>query len=147
MIKDSINVKGHVLFQQYDKDNNLKYTLNVDNLVVTMGKEYIASRIVGVAKNVISHIGLGSVDTPATSDQTALISPVGSRVAFTAPVLTGSNITLVATFLPGVATGSIREAGIFNAITSGDMLSRVKFGLITKPAEDTLVVTWNITVL
>ena len=76
------------------------------------------------------------------------------------PTVTPSNVTTtvtndavqyVATFAANVATGPLNEAGIFNATTAGTMLCRTVFGggssgVINKGANDTLTITWKITV-
>ena len=57
----------------------------------------------------------------------------------------GSSVTFRASFPAGVATGNIKEAGIFNASSGGVMLNR-KGGLsINKTAEDILVIIWTLT--
>jgi hypothetical protein len=56
-----------------------------------------------------------------------------------------NTITYVSSFEAGDATGAITEAGIFNAASGGDMLCRTVFSVINKAADDTLSVTWTIT--
>ena len=52
----------------------------------------------------------------------------------------------VASFEAGDATGAVTEAGLFNAVTGGDMLCRTVFAVVNKAADDTMTVTWTITV-
>jgi hypothetical protein len=39
----------------------------------------------------------------------------------------------------------VTEAGIFNALTGGDMLCRTVFPVVNKGADDTMSVTWTVT--
>jgi len=62
--------------------------------------------------------------------------------------ISGSNnekVVYVSTFAAGAATGAVTEAGIFNASTAGDMLCRTVFAVINKAADDTVEITWTIT--
>jgi hypothetical protein len=56
-----------------------------------------------------------------------------------------NTIAYVSSFEAGDATGAVTEAGIFNASSSGTMLCRVVFSAINKAADDTMSVTWTIT--
>ncbi len=115
------------------------------NLVVTTGKNFTASRMVGVASNVMSHMALGSSSTAAAVGDTTLGTELG-RVALTASTAVNNVVTYTATFGTGVATGGVQEAGIFNASSAGTMLCRVVFAIVNKGANDTIAITWTVTV-
>jgi hypothetical protein len=115
------------------------------NLVVTAGKNFTASRMVGVASNVMSHMALGSNSTAAAVGDTVLGAELG-RVALTASTAVNNVVTYTATFGTGVATGGVQEAGIFNASSAGTMLCRVVFAVVNKGANDTIAITWTVTV-
>lgn len=116
------------------------------NTVMTVGKNFTASRMVGVASNVMSHMALGSSSAnPTDPAQTALGAELG-RVALTASTATTNVVTYTATFGTGVATGAVTEAGIFNASSAGTMLCRVVFAVVNKGANDTIAITWTVTV-
>jgi hypothetical protein len=115
------------------------------NLVVTTGKNFTASRMVGVASNVMSHMALGSNNTAAAVGDTALLGELG-RVALASSSATTNVVTYTATFGTGVATGGVQEAGIFNASSAGTMLCRVVFAVVNKGANDTIAITWTVTV-
>jgi hypothetical protein len=106
------------------------------------------SRMKDTSKAVMSHMGVGAGATAPAADQTGLISALGARVSLTATTIAGTNnekIVYTATFGAGISTGAITEAGIFNALTDGDMLNRVVFAVVNKGADDTLGVTWTVT--
>lgn len=145
MLNDGLKLKGRVGLVLKDKEGNVKETREIDNLVVSAGLTYIASRMVGTAKDVMSHMGLGSGSTAAAAGDTDLGSLLGSREALDSSTASSNTITYVSSFEAGDATGAITEAGIFNASTGGDMLCRTVFSVINKAADDTLSVTWTIT--
>lgn len=145
MFQDALKVTGKVNVQIFDKDGNLKEDRSIENLVVTTGKEFIASRMVGTSSTVMSHMALGSSNTAAAAGQTALGTELG-RVALDSSGASGAVATYVATFPAGTATGAVVEAGIFNAGSSGTMLCRTVFSVVNKGADDSMVVTWAITV-
>jgi hypothetical protein len=73
---------------------------------------------------------------------------LGSREALDSTTISGTNnekVVYVSSFEAGDATGAVTEAGIFNAATSGDMLCRTVFAVVNKSADDTMAVTWTIT--
>ena len=115
------------------------------NLVVTTGKNFTASRMVGVASNVMSHMAVGAGTTAAAVGDTALGSELG-RVALASSSATTNVVTYTATFGAGTGTGAVTEAGIFNDASAGTMLCRVVFAVVNKGANDTMAITWTVTV-
>ena len=145
MFTESINVKGNLEVILLDENGNQKDYRKVNNLVVAVGKDTIASRMVGNTTAIMSHMAIGSSNTAATTSQTALGTELG-RSALDSTTRSANTITYVATFGAGTGTGSITEAGILNAASSGNLLCRTVFGVVTKSASDTIVITWNVTV-
>jgi hypothetical protein len=145
MLKDQLVVTGALKIVLADAEGNIKEDIEVKNLVVTVGKEFIAARMIGTTPAVMSHMAIGTGTTAAAVGNTALVTEVG-RVALASSTRTGANIAYVATFPPGTGTGAITEAGIFNAASAGTLLCRSVFGVITKGAADTLGITWTVTV-
>lgn len=139
-------VTGSLTIVLYDEHGNIKDKREIPNLVVTSGKNYLVSRAVGVAKSVMSHMGVGTSSTAPAINQTALVAQLSSRVALSSTSSLNNTITYVTTFAAGVCTGALTEAGVFNASTSGDMLCRTTFPVVNKGSSDSLVITWVITV-
>jgi hypothetical protein len=115
-------------------------------LVVDVGLAYIASRMVGTTDTVMSHMGLGEGTTAAAAGDTALETPLGSRVVLTSHEAVDNAVSYVATFPAGTGTGAVTEAGVFNASTNGTMLCRTVFSVINKAAGDAMTITWTVTV-
>ena len=149
-LNSQLILKGNLSIKKYSKDNNLVQQLDVPNLIVNVGKQYIASKIVGYtgsSSNVMSHMGVGSsASTPAAGNTNLNAAIVGGRIALDSSTVSGTIVTYSATFGPGVGTGSVVEAGIFNASSAGTMLCHTVFPVVNKDANETIVITWNISV-
>lgn len=148
MVNDKLKMTGDVSMVLRGPDGQVKETREIKNLVVNAGLAYVISRMVGTAKAVMSHMALGSGTTAAAAGNTDLESILGSREALDSTTISGSNnekVVYVASFEAGDATGAVTEAGIFNASSSGDMLCRTVFAVVNKGANDSLTVTWTIT--
>ena len=144
MINDTIKVTGELKLTLTKPDGNTHETV-VPNIVVTDGKEYIASRMKDATATAMSHMAIGTGTTAAAAGDSTLGTEAG-RVALTSTTVTSNAVAYVATFGAGTGTGAITEAGILNASSSGDLLCRTVFSVINKGAADTLGITWTVTV-
>lgn len=144
MINDTIKVTGELKLTLTKPDGNTHETV-VPNIVVTDGKEYIASRMKDASATAMSHMAIGTGSTAAAAGDAALGTESG-RVSLTSTTVTSNAVAYVATFGAGTGTGAITEAGIFNASSSGTLLCRTVFSVINKGAADTLGITWTVTV-
>jgi len=158
--KDAIQVSGALSIILTDTlTGKLREERYVPNLVVTAGKSYIASRMVGISSNVMSHMAIGTggaaelvTNTQLDQELTTAIHTNYSRAVLS--VFTASNnvVTASANFPannPSAPAGTgavLKEAGIFNAGTSGTMLCRTTFPIVTKLPADALTITWTITI-
>jgi hypothetical protein len=150
MFNDAIKMTGNLKLVLTDEHGNVKQEEEVKNLVVTVGKNFIASSMAKTTTNspaAMTHMEVGTGTTAAAVGDTALQTPVASsRVALTSTTVTTNNVAYVATFPAGTGTGALTEAGIFNASSSGTLLCRTVFSVINKGAADTLGITWTVTV-
>lgn len=146
MITDNLKLKGRVALELRGADGQVKETREIDNLVVDAGLDFIASRMAGTSSDVMSHMALGSGTTAAAAGDTDLGSILGSRELLDSVTVTDNTVVYVSSFEAGDATGAVTEAGIFNAATAGTMLCRTVFSVVNKAADDTLSVTWTITI-
>jgi len=144
-IKENLKATGRLTITVFDRDGNLKETKTVPNLVVTVGKNYIASRMAGTASTVMSHMAIGAgVVSPAAGD-TTLGSELG-RASLTSFTASTNTVTATATFNAGTGTGAVTEAGILNASSGGTLLCRTTFPVVNKAAGDSIAITWVVTV-
>jgi hypothetical protein len=149
MTLDNVNTIGTLEIVVTGADGTIKDSRLLKNLVVSTGKALFASRLIGTASAVASHIGVGTDSTAAAVTQTALTAEL-VRAALTSTTnvtttVTNDAVQYVATLGAGVGTGALVEAGIFNAASAGTMLSRVVFAVVNKGAADTMTITWKIT--
>ena len=141
-----IKMTGELSIKKFNSNKELIEETHVPNLVVTAGKNHVANRIVnGNLEPVMSHMGVGSNSTAAALANTTLGYQL-AREALSSISVNGANITYTATFDIGVATGSITEAAIFNDATTGTMMCRTTFPVITKLSNESIAISWTITV-
>ena len=116
----------------------------IPNLVVTAGKNYVASRMKDATATAMSHMAIGTGSTAAAAGDTALGSEA-ARVALTSTTVSTNTISYVATFAAGTGTGALTEACVINASSSGTMLCRTVFATVNKNSSDVMSITWLIT--
>ena len=146
-INEQLKMKGHLKIHL-----NGELVRDIDNLVVTTGKTWVASRMKSDASGgdaLMTHMAVGTgTGNPAAGD-TALGTQVGSRIAFTtATAQAAAVVTYVCVFAAGEGTGALTEAGIFNHATgtSTNMLCRTEFSVVNKGSADSMTITWTVTV-
>lgn len=146
MIHDGLQLKGRLNIVVVDALGNIKDEREVDNLVVTTGKNFVASRMKDTTSSVMSHMAIGTGSTAAAAGDTALGSE-SARVSLTSTTVTDNDVVYVATFAAGTpsSAAAITEAAIFNASSSGTMLCRTVFSVINKQSADALSITWTVT--
>lgn len=142
---EMIKAAGRLNIKIIGPDGTVKEEQNVDNLVVTVGLNYIASRMRDATATAMSHMAVGAGTAPAAAGNTALGTELG-RVALTSTTATNNQVAYVASFGAGVGTGAVTEAGLFNASTGGTMLCRTVFSVVNKEAADTMSITWTVTI-
>ncbi len=143
--KDTIEMKGNLTVTVFDEQGNVKDQRAIKNLVVSAGKTFIASRMVGTSQAIMSHMAIGTGTTTPAVAQTTLTTEAG-RVTLASSSSSSNAVTYTATFPAGTGTGAITEAGIFNAASAGTLLCRTTFPVVNKAAGDSIAVTWVVTV-
>ena len=158
--KNMIEIAGSLSIIVTDTINNcVRQELYVPNLVVSAGKTFIASRMVGTSAPIMTHMAIGTNSTTELATDTALgaeLTVAGgytgyARAALSIATSSSNVVTYSANFAannPSAPSGGavLREAGIFNAASAGTMLCRTTFPTVTKLPADALTITWTITV-
>jgi hypothetical protein len=145
MFTETVNVTGRLKISRLNERGDELEVREVKNLIVAVGKNVITSRLVGNTTAIPSHMAVGSSNTAATTAQTALGTELG-RVVLDSTTRTNNSVAYVATFPAGTGTGTLTEAAILNASSTGDMLCRTNFNAVNKAAGDVIVITWNVTI-
>lgn len=120
-----------------------------DNGIVNNGYSFIANsignRAASGATAAMGWIAVGTDTTAFAATQAELVTEL-ARQAATFTHTTGTKVfTFTTTFAAGVGTGTLTEAGVFNASSAGTMLDRVTFTGIAKAAGDSLTQTFTFT--
>jgi hypothetical protein len=139
MFQDDMKMTGRLIISINDN-----VVQEVDNLVVTAGKEFVAARMIGTSADVMDNMAIGSGSTAAAAGDTALGSELDRQSATSSA--SGAVVTYSATFAAGNGTGAVTEAGLFNASSGGSMLCRTVFSVVNKGASDSMTISWAVTV-
>ena len=145
MIIDGLKARGTLDIVVRGPDGNIKDEKKVDNLIVTTGLAYIASRMKDTTATAMTHMAVGTGSTTAAAADTTLGTEL-DRNALTSTTVTSNAVAYSCSWAAGDGTGSLTEAGLFNASSSGTMLCRTVFGTVTKGAADSMSITWTISV-
>jgi len=141
-MNEEIGIKGKLKIELI-RDGKIIQTEKVNNIIVTTGKSLVALLVAG-SGTAFSHMAIGTDSTTEVVGDTALTAEVG-RVTLTSKATTNNVIAYVGDFPAGTGTGTIVEAGILNASSSGTMLNRATFSSVNKTASDALKITWSVT--
>ena len=142
-MNDKLKLSGWVIWELRNAAGVLLFRDEGPNLVVDDGLELIADLLIG-GGTAPTHMAIGSDGTAPDPGDSALGTEL-ARVAFTSATAAGAVVTWVGTFGAGVGTGTVEEAGIFNATPAGVLLCRTIHGAFAKAAADTLTITWTLT--
>lgn len=165
-----IELGGTLAIAHFGPNGELIENRFYSNIVTTIGKQWIAARMRDASIPAqMSHMGVGgnatvgsnpAKTTPAIGDQalstggSPVLSELGTRATLTTTV-SGAVVTYGATFNAGNATGSLVEAGIFNVSTgpvqgsgtiNAAMLCKTSFDVVNKAANDSIAITWTVTI-
>lgn len=143
---EALSVKGDVILIKTDElGNSEKYEYK--NLVVSVGKTYIASRMASNSAVVMSHLAVGNGAAAAAVSDTTLGVELG-RVTLQVNGGTPSSNTInySANVPAGTATGALTEAGVFNNSSAGTMLCRTVFPVVNKLAGDSIAISWTVSI-
>ena len=144
MIQETIKATGKLNIKLFGPDGTIKEDRTVPNIVATTGKTFIAARMVGTP-TAMSHMAIGSGTTNPAAGDTTIETELG-RVSLTSSASAGAVVTYIASFGAGTGTGAVTEAGILNASSAGTLLCRTEFAVVNKGADDSMSITWTITV-
>jgi hypothetical protein len=148
MISEKLAPTGELKIVVTDKHGKVKEARTEKNLVVTTGLTYIAARMTDTSQPTdMSHMAVGTGTTAVVIADTALETEL-ARVALTGAEGVPSTNTIVytASYGAGTGTGALTEAAVLNAASTGTMLCRTVFSAVNKGADDSITITWTITI-
>lgn len=116
------------------------------NLAVLVGRNQVRDALYGSGITPPSRFALGTGSTAVTAADTALEAEVWRDVFSTKTVAAGT-VTFKYFLSALTANGNtLREAGLFNAASSGEMFARVVFTEIEKTSAITVLFAWTFTI-
>jgi hypothetical protein len=145
-LNDAIKMRGDLVITKTAENGSVE-TVTVPNLVVTVGKGYIANRMSANVTNIMSHMAIGSGNTAPTTSDTIIEAELARVVLSVAGGTPSQNtVTYSATFPAGTGTGALTEAGVLNAANVGTLLCRTVFPVINKQAADVIAISWVVSI-
>lgn len=143
--REGLALRVNVTARAYNADGRLLWEERAHNLIPTVGLEHVADLLEdATAVTEMGYGGVGTGTTPPAAGDTALETPLGSRVALTSRTRVGAQTTY--TFSVIGMTGAVTEAIIANALTSGTILARVVHGAFNLTPSVMLTYDWTVTV-
>lgn len=140
-LKENVKATGQI--ELIDADG---LVVRKANLVVTSGKNWMASMISGVGTK-MSHIAAGTGVVPAAAADVALGTELFRKAVVTSGgVVTDNVLVFEVTLVAGEATGALTEVGLLNAAVNGVMAARSVFAVYNKGAADILNIRWTLTI-
>lgn len=143
---------GMVLIEIRNVLTGKEESIMTKNMVVTAGKNAMASALIGTTANdkgIISYCALGtSAVAPALSD-TQLAAELGRKLISVRSV-SGNVATFQTFFTISEVVGTLREAGLFgddasSTANSGTLFCRTAINRV-KSSNDTLTLSWALTI-
>lgn len=136
-LQDTFKVTGNIVLRRYDENGILNLEREHKNLVVTTGKELIASRLASDTRPAITITATAGTGTEATityATQTVIPYEVGTYVTISGVVPAGYNgsyrvktATTTQITYDTATTGSMTTAGIINSLFN-DTIKTMRIG-------------------
>jgi hypothetical protein len=156
---ESNDMQGILTLRLTDRDGHIINQIQHKNRIVSSGRNLVArlfsGRLEGTPLSNVTHMGVGTGNTPPADGDTALanersprqpISDVRHSFYTQADGVNRARVQLVSIFDFNDANGAepLREAGIFTADSGGQLYSRVVFDDVTKTNAFRLTLLWDI---
>lgn len=144
-----VKATGSLTAIVYDDDSmrNEIARFATPNRVMTVGRNQVRDAVFGDGITPPTRFALGTSNTAVADSQTALIGSEVWRDVFTAKTKANASIEIKYFLTSTTANGStLREAGLFNDATGGDMYARVVFtNDIEKTSAIAVLFVWTLT--
>lgn len=148
---NTIKLKGTYNFEIRDITGKVRDSFEVKNLVVNAGLAQIALLIGDASATPFTYIAVGTSAAAVGASQTALTAEIttngleraSATIDRTTTTVTNDTFRAVKVF---TATGThvVEEVGVFNAASSGTMLSRALTSTKTVTSGETITVTYTL---
>lgn len=152
MTKENLKMNGRFYIEHRDKNGNVVLAQEFPNVITNKGKNNAAAlMLTDITGYKFDWIAIGTVATTAAATQTALAGELttggGARKTATGTLVTttvtNDTAQLEVTF-SFTASHTIRETGIFTALSSGTMGARQTMSAVSVSSGDSLTVRWKV---
>lgn len=117
------------------------------NMFVTVGKAWLGDVMIGVKATTLSYVGVGSGTTAPAAGDTDVETPIGARHIYTDRFRSSNIVTISTFFASGENNGTWGNAGLFTAVTAGDMFCHSTFAApVTKSTANTQTIDFDLTI-
>jgi len=149
---ETIDLKGRITINQYDRHGNLFGRIEANNSIVMSGRDLVAKQFLGISTNPISHIAVGTGSDKVQPNDLELgmellrkpLKPVDPSLHLTFTDDNRRKVFLSAELDFSEGNGALTEAALFNADTNGIMYNRVVFPTVNKTPDFKLTLIWEI---
>ena len=121
---NNLKMRGKFFVTLYGPDGIIKDYRHGDNVVTTVGKEFMASFLysaaVAASTFTAKYVAIGTNSVAESASDTGLGTEV-SRSTATASYVSGQILQLTATFAAGSGTGAITEYGVYTSNSAGTL--------------------------
>lgn len=148
---ETIKIKGTYYFKIYGVDGKLRDEFKVDNIVTNAGKAQLALLAGDASATPFTYLAVGTSTTAVAASQTALVAEISTSglarasgtVSRITTTVTNDTLQITKTW---TASGSVtvEEVGVFNASSSGTMLSRALTSTKSLVNGETLTATYTL---
>jgi hypothetical protein len=146
---ETFKVSGEVDIKIFSSTGEVVKEFHHKNMVVNRGKSLIASRLASNQINPICYMSIGNNDSITSATQTTLEGEL-VRVPISPGAVQDNKVMYVGLFdSDTIGAQLIKEAGLFNAssnTTNSYMLCRTVFPGIMKNADESIAITWTLTI-
>jgi hypothetical protein len=151
-LRDALDPRGRLTVRITDARNVVVETIHVHNNIVLSGRDLIAKLFVNQPIDPVSHVAVGTGDTPVAPADDKLakelfrkpIAPIDPSLHIATTNENKRKVTITADLDFAEAIGELTEAGLFNAEKEGLMYNRVVFPPINKTTDFKLTLIWEI---
>lgn len=146
-MQEPFKIRGHVQVTVRDQAGCILERHEVKNLVVTAGRDLIASRLKNATAAALSHFAVGTGTATPAPGNTTLGTEVYRDAITSFTLSAGTGTWEIQYFLPDTqANGNtLTEAGVFNAASSGTMFCRAVYPPISKTSDKSVTYVWTFT--
>ena len=142
-MRETMEARVNVHLVLRDARGRIKARRVLHNTVPANGLAHIADQL----SSAPGQAAMGWMAVGTGTPTATLLGAEVDRNALTSRTDAGAVVTYVGNWAAGDATAAITEAGIFNIVTANTitMLASASFAAVNKGANDTLQITWTLT--